>query len=74
MIALHTIVTTRSGETGEVIGREPLTGGGVIYRVRLADGRVRPFGGMWLSVAVAPVVRMPVRLRLVVVDGERIGA
>jgi hypothetical protein len=71
MIALNTqILAGHIREPGTIVGRERVLGGGVVYRVRFRDGRVRPFSSAWVCVAVeAPVPR--VGLRLVVDNGAR---
>jgi hypothetical protein len=63
---------------GKVIARERPKAGGIVYWIRLDDGRVRPFGNACVSVAVEhaatelAVVRLPFRPRLVVNNGERL--
>jgi hypothetical protein len=73
MIALLTKVHAGlTRELGEIAGRERLHNGGIMYRVRFPDGRVRLFAGAYVSVAVehAPIARLPFRPRLVVNNGE----
>jgi hypothetical protein len=69
MLPLNTrVLAGHTLEPGHIAAREQLHGGGIVYRVRFLDGRVRMFGSAW--VCEAPVVR--VGLRVVAVDGVRV--